>query len=275
MSGGNPLSYLETLKKFGLGLSPRAVVCMLYEGNDFRGSNFSHKKTNTRWSLRILYRTSPLRLSIKNALIRCLGPINNNQAENPSNIKRIFTPSNPLYAVSWLPLTIPQVPDARYYTFKVKRLSAHFTDEDDFLNSTGCGATLNTLNQIKQICDENNIRFIIAYAPDKPHVLLPLAKDNVSAEKVRAFMALRKKNLPPAKELIDTLLSRLEVQESAIQEFCRRNSIGFVDLTEPLRRQILRSRQVYFTYDQHWTPIGHEVAADTLHHYIENNPKEK
>jgi hypothetical protein len=34
-----------------------------------------------------------------------------------------------------------------------------------------------------------------------------------------------------------------------------------VSATEPLRRAIAAGEQVYFTYDQHWTRLGHEVAA--------------
>jgi hypothetical protein len=71
--------------------------------------------------------------------------------------------------------------------------------------------------------------------------------------------------------LMDIVLARLGVKESAIEEFCRQQSIEFVSLTEPLRRKISEGQQAYFTYDQHWTPIGHEVAADTLYLYLRNN----
>ena len=43
MSAGHPGTYLETLKKFGLALSPKTVICLLYEGNDFRDSNYRNK----------------------------------------------------------------------------------------------------------------------------------------------------------------------------------------------------------------------------------------
>ena len=104
---------------------------------------------------------------------------------------------------------------------------------------------------------------------------LPLAADTLSPEKVRAFMALKAKNLPPADQLIDTLLPRLQAQESVLEEFCRTESIEFVSLTEPLRTEILRGQQTYFTYDQHWTPVGHKVVASTLHHYLYSTAEEK
>jgi hypothetical protein len=279
MSGGNPVTYLETLKKFGLELTPKMVVCMLYEGNDFRDSNFSRKKTESRWSLHRLFDTSPLRLSIKRAIIRYFGPINSNRQKNASeaesNKPESYSCSHPLYAVSWLPLDVSDGPDAKYYAFKIKRLLSHFESEDYFLDSANCEVTFMILRKIRKICSQHGIRFIIMYAPDKPHTLLPLVKHKLSAQKLHAFMALKEQNLPPAEELMDILLPRLQVQESTIEEFCQRESIEFISLTQPLRQEILHGRQVYFTYDQHWTPIGHEIAANTLYHHIEKNPETK
>jgi len=71
---------------------------------------------------------------------------------------------------------------------------------------------------------------------------------------------------------MDTVMARLDVQESAVKEFCRQESIGFISLTELLREGIAQGRQLYFTYDDHWTPIGHEAAANTISHYIHEHP---
>jgi len=245
---------------------------MLYEGNDFRSANFYDKENERRWSLRTFYKTSPLRHCIKSALIRCLGPINSSRFKNEPGV---FAPSHSLYAVSWLPLAIPDGPDAKYYAFKVKRLLSHFKSQGSLVNTKGWQETFTILREIKKMCVEKNVRFIIMYAPDKPHTLLPLVKHKLPPEKLHAFMALKQKNLPPPGEIKDILLSRLQIQESVIEEFCQQESIKFVSLTEPLRQEILKGRQVYFTYDQHWTPIGHEIVADALYHYLEKNPQRK
>jgi hypothetical protein len=279
MSAGTPATYLETLRKFGLELSPKIVICMLYEGNDFRSSNFSPKKIEHRTTLRTFYKSSPLRQSIKRALIRSLGPVNSNRFKidtlTSGNKTKTLPPYHPLYALSWLPLAVPDRPDAKYYAFKIKRLLAHFTTKDAFLNSMGCQGTFSALREVKKTCSQRNIRFIVTYTPDKPHILLPLVRHKLPPDKLHAFMALKQKNLPPSDELFDILLPRLNAQEAALEDFCRAESIEFVSFTQPLRQEILKARQAYFTYDQHWTPIGHETAANTLHHYIENSTKEK
>jgi hypothetical protein len=276
MSGGSPVTYLETLKRFGLKLSPKIVVCVLYEGNDFRGSNFARKKVKRQWKLKDIYKTSPLRHSIKRALIRWLGPVNSRRfskhtGANPVSLK-LFEPSHPLYAVSWLPLAVPDGSNANYYAFKVKRLLSHFITKENLQRSVGCQGLFTKLREIKKLCTENNIRFVVMYAPDKPHVLLPLVRDKLTAEKLHAFMALKKKDLPAPGDLMDVLIPRLHVHESVIKEFCSKESIGFVSLTQSLREEILKGSQVYFTYDQHWTPLGQEIAAHTLQRYIGKRP---
>jgi hypothetical protein len=83
-------------------------------------------------------------------------------------------------------------------------------------------------------------------------------------------MALKQRGLPSPDRLMDVVLDRLKVKESAVAEFCRKESIEFVSLTQPLRQVMAEGRQVYLTYNQHWTPIGHEIAAETLAHYLPN-----
>ena len=81
-------------------------------------------------------------------------------------------------------------------------------------------------------------------------------------------MALKQKSLPPADKLIEVLLARHSVQESAVEDFCRTEAIEFLSLTTPLRKATAQATQTYFTYDQHWTPIGHKIVAETICQYI-------
>jgi hypothetical protein len=269
MSAGHPGSYLETLKRFGLQLSPGTVLCMLYEGNDFRDSNFRNKN-GLGEHLRNYFRDSPVRKAFLQLLIGSFGTAGEEHLENlePNKADRANS-TNPLCL---LPVAVPDGPGARYYTFKVKRLSDHFVSKDTFDRSRGFRKTCAALRDIKQICVRNKARLIVVYAPDKPHTLLPLITERVSPQQLHSFMALKESKLPPAKELVGTLLARLEIQESGIEEFCRKESIEFVDLTKALRERISDGGQAYFTYDQHWTPVGHEVVADTLRSYLQVNP---
>ena len=279
MSAGNPVSYLETLSKFGLQLSPKIVLCMLYEGNDFRDANFRNKNS-VREHLNRYVDGSPVRNTLKQFLIRSLAsnPSVRPQGDAKTQLDRKDEAKSPTTdktadgPLSWLPVGVPEGPDSGYYTFKVKRLLDHYVTRESFGKSKGCKKTCESLARIKETCDRNNARLIVLYAPDKPHTLVPLLKGIVTPGQLRAFMALRAKNLPPAEKLMDVVAERLEVQESAFEDFCRTQSMEFLSLTAPLRAAIARGKQAYFTYDQHWTPIGHEIIVNALSAYIKEHP---
>jgi lysophospholipase L1-like esterase len=41
-----------------------------------------------------------------------------------------------------------------------------------------------------------------------------------------------------------------------------------LDLTDPMKQAGRWGRQPYFTYDPHWTALGHRVAADAVHRFL-------
>jgi hypothetical protein len=272
MSDGNPLTYLDTLKRYGLALSPKIVICTICEGNDFRSSNFQASKVERRErrSLEYLIDSSPLRHALKKVLINLFGRVNSKRFSKDAD--NLNSPSHPMYAVSWLPIRIPQDSDCKYYTFKIKRLLAHFDTKENIRKSTGCQGLIQYLREINRTCKENDIRLIIMYIPDKPHVILPLVSDNLSAQQIRAFMSLKEKELPPPDKLIDTLISRLDNHEFIIQDFCSRESVELISLTESLQHEILKGNQAYYTYYQHWTPIGQTTAARAVYTYLKEHP---
>jgi len=271
MSAGHPGTYLETLKKFGPELSPKTVICLLYEGNDFRDSNYRKKNTLSD-QIEDYFKESPLRNASKKFLIRCFGStVIVRPATDPN---RPVPNPKPQSAgpLSWLPVAVPTGPNGKHYTFKIKRLLEHFVTKEAFLESQGVKKTFAALRDIKNLCTEKDIRLIIVYAPDKPHLLLPLITEIVPPEQLRAFMALKQKSLPSADNLIDVLLTRHTVQESAVEDFCRAESIEFLSLTAPLRRATADGTQTYFTYDQHWTPLGHKIVAEAICEHIAKPP---
>lgn len=281
MAGTHPGIYKEILTHFGIELSPKVALCMLYEGNDFRDSNYE-KEDSISHKISNYFRASPLRGAVRTLLINKLtGAANTNSesqdvsAANSVESEKECDNTASVSALSWLPVPVPNGPDAKYYTFTVKSLCAHFVKKDTFLHTKGCKQTIAYLRQIKKICDDNHIHLIIVYAPDKSHVLMPLICENLSPETLREFMALRESKLPSADKIKDEVLSRLEIEEQMFKEFCQKESIGFVSLTDSLRHNIALGEQLYFTYDDHWTPIGHEVVANTISNFINELPEFK
>jgi hypothetical protein len=263
MSGGSPVTYLDTLVKFGLERKPELLIYLLYEGNDFRDSNFrAHKLEDQRKDpvFDRIFKASPLRRLLKDSLLRWLAPI---------GAKRFYgdpacnDPSHPMYPVAWLPLQVP-AKTGHFYAFDLKRLLQHLISEADFQQTQACTESFRLLGEARQVCDEYGIRLVVVYVPDKPHILMDEVTAQVPAEQLHAFLALKEKDLPVVDELAEVLNQTVDVRETVIRRFCEEQAIEFIGLTGPLRRATKDGVQTYFTYDQHWTPDGHRVVADFL-----------
>ena len=253
MSGYAPQHYLASLKDHALALRPHYVMCMMYEGNDFRSAK-QMTKAPSEWKR--FFKRSPIVQAIDEFLIKTLGPI--------SAQRRI----EGLEMLSWLPLAVPPGPNARYYAFPPSFLRHHYVSRSEFEDSKYWKRTQYNLEQMRDVCRQAGAELIIIYAPTKPRVVLPLVRDHLPAPKVRAFAALRdNRELPEAEVYVDNSMAYLGVKEAVLQAWCEENSIALVSLTEALRDSVRRGEQVYYTYNAHWTPLGHAAAADSVHQF--------
>ena len=252
------------LKVQGTKINADGVLCMLYEGNDFRASNFrAAKKGKRRWYSwpKYYFQTSPLRRLSKWQLLKIAGKIGSRRFAGKQEVTQ---PNHPLYSVSWLPLTIAAENETANFAFDVKRLKEHLITEEDFKNSKGAQETMRLLKEMKQKCQEQNKKLVLLYAPDAPHVLMEMMAAQIPAEQIAAFLSTTKGKLPDTKSIWQELCQGCEIREMVIKQFCEQENINFLSLTEALKAATARGKQTYFCYDQHWTPYGHEVVAEFL-----------
>jgi hypothetical protein len=261
MSGSSPLAYLDILRQYGLALKPRIVICLLYEGNDFRDGNYpATGLTEPPPSLgRKIFYGSPLRQKLKTLMIRTMAPIGRGRFDGDPGLA---DPSHPMYAVAWLPLVIPA--GGYPYAIEFKRVEELYRSRETLAASRGVLKTQEVVEQIELLCRQNNIRLIVGYAPDRAHVALPAMGDRLDANRLRAFLGLKMRGLPAGEKLVPEVLGRLDNMESIMADYCRGKGIEFVSLTAPLQEAMRAGKRVYFTYDQHWSPEGHALAAEHL-----------
>lgn len=250
LSGYGLPEYVAAVKAYGLTLKPRIVVCMLYEGNDFR-STTTQAQQGVTW-LQVL-KASPLLMRLNDALLRGLGPIGSQSA------------AQRLPMLAWQPMALPEGPAARYYAFAPKQLLELYAEGEEFRGSGAWFASKGLLKELDRACREAGATLVVAYAPSKAHVVFPPAADRLPGNDVLAFCRLRyNKALPPADQICRAIAAGLGRRESVISQWCRQESIPFVSLTSALREACMGGRPCYYTYDQHWSPIGHEIAAKVI-----------
>ena len=259
MSGYDPLHYLESLKEVGLALKPRMVLCLIYEGNDFRSDKTDEKRKHPSLSMRFTeyLGRSPVIHAVDQVLIDTFGAMN------------CDGPVRGAEKIDWLPLAIPAGPNAKYYAFEPTQLRDLYEGREKFAADKHWHNPQRQINEMYERCRAAGSQFVVVFAPTKAHVMLPVVADRLVAEKVRAFTAISYKHaLPDAGEFLRNLLENVDAREEVVGGWCRGQSIPFLSLTAALREAVIEGRQVYYTYDQHWTPDGHEVVAKAVHQYL-------
>jgi len=127
------------------------------------------------------------------------------------------------------------------------------------------------LEGMRDACRQAGARFVLVYTPVVAQVILPAVADRLDGEQVRDYLALDFDHpLPSGEVFLAGLLERADDREEIVAHWCRLNGIPFLSLTEPLREAAASGTQVYYTWDQHWTPDGHRVAAETVASFLAN-----
>ena len=264
MSSYDPLHYLASLQDYGLPLRPRFVFCLLYEGNDFRSAKADRKRESLSLgrSLQEYFKQSPLVSLLDAWIIGTLGPIGSTR------------PVDGVELLNWLPLRIPDGPAGRYYTFAPKQLRDLYPCADEFAADRYWQNPRGQLADMHRLCVSHGAEFCLVFAPTKAHVTLPLVSDRLDPQKVRTFTALSfDEELPVAGEFFQRLVQCTEAREEVIADWCQREGIAFLSTTHALREAALNGVQVYYTYDQHWSPDGHAVVAEVVGRFLRERQK--
>jgi len=297
VSGSDPDTYLNNFATLGRQFSPKTVLVMIYEGNDFRysspvanplasqakNSNKAESPTDApenkqakesagakkakqekeKIDWKKMAKGSPVTKGLKRFSHEVLEPFGKDQPVPAYHQKQ-----------SWMPVQITHGDTEHYYSFKPKRMLYLNVSKKKFSNDHDWQVPESMFNAFNYLAEQDGFRLIFIYAPSKPHVILPLVEDTVPAEQLLRFARYKKDSLKgPAEEFKAKLYKNLDNQESVFLDWCKNKSVECISLTKPLQEATENGQQTYYTYDQHWTPVGNQVAAETVRRYLAENPE--
>ncbi|MBA3753041.1 MAG: hypothetical protein H0X01_02640 [Nitrospira sp.] len=106
------------------------------------------------------------------------------------------------------------------------------------------------LTEAHELCREQGIRFIVAFAPVSYRVHQGLTNFEPSTAEMQAW---------PLNDMPD-------IVEPILREIS--SDIEFLDLTRPLREAAATGVLTYLPDDTHWTADGQRVAGEALHQHV-------
>jgi hypothetical protein len=264
MSGATPEMYLNNLLAFGRAGAPRLAIVSVYEGNDFKRHRTALAELAGRaqapaglrgrlaaWR-RLAFEDSPLRATLKRALLGTLGPV------------RRQAPIPPSEGLSWMPIALDGPAGRHHYAFEPKHLLRLLVRRDRFEASPAWTEQAAVFRSIAGWARAEGVALLFLYVPSTPHVVMPLVQDRISPRALRAFAAFEEDELPPAERFAEEVARGLDDLERLFFDFCAAEALRCLSATEPLRSEIAAGRQVYFSYDPHWTRLGHEAVAELV-----------
>jgi hypothetical protein len=263
MSGATPEVYLNNLLAFGHADGLRLAIVSIFEGNDFKehapalaalAGDAAESGLSARLAAwrRLAFEDSPLRARWKRALLGTLGPI------------RRDAPLPPHPGLSWMPIAIDGPAGRHHYAFEPKELMRLLVVRERFEASPAWTENAAAFRSIARWAAAENVELLFLYVPSKAHVVMPLVQDRIEPEALRAFAAFQARKLPPAERFAEEVATRLDALERTFLSFCAAEALRCVSATETLRAEIAAGRQVYFSYDPHWTRLGHAAVTDLL-----------
>ena len=282
VSGSDLTVYLNNFVTVGRALKPSTVVVMVYEGNDLRdvpalavatpapttgagqASAAAAESSKPELDLDIAYLTkaSPVTKGLKRL-----------SAEVLSQIGRDWPVPDWQQRMGWMPLAVDSPAGKHHYSFEPKRLMYLTQSADAFRASEDWRNVTAVLDKFVTLAQRDGFQLVVAYAPSAPHVVLPLAQQQIPAEQLLTFARYKDKTATgDAEAYKQRVFAGLDMQEQTLMNWCNENRVTCVSLTAPLRQAAAAGEQVYFTYDQHWTPKGNAVVADVMQAALQSLP---
>ncbi len=226
-SGYGPQQELVVLQRFGFPLAPQTVIWAFFEGNDFLDAERYEEKvlrSGNGWWQDFWFRS--LSRNVSALLFR---------SEQPC------TPDESLKELR------AEFLDSMHRTTTVFFASA----EVERVSEPTLRKAVAPIIRAAQLCRDRNIRFLVAFVPEKFRVYHDLPNLALSTAAIRQWHV---SDLPGR---LQRLLADADPR------------IEYVDLTPALKTAARSGIPTYLADDTHWTDEGNLVAADAIHRALQ------
>ena len=232
LSGYGPRQELVALKRYALPLHPNTIVWMFYEGNDLEDVQaYDATVPNAEQFVHTHWERSFTRNALW-GIIRVLE-------------RRECTPRSELVQHYG---TVLEADGARK---RIYFMDAGFPLSPQQLEALRKAQGI--LGEAYRLCREKNIRLVVVFAPIEYRVYEGLANFVDRSEAVKGW-------------IVNDLPERLGRMIAEIS-----GDIAYLDLTPAFKAHAERDTPIFLPDDMHWSPNGHRIAAEALHHLLSSD----
>jgi len=276
VSGSDPGNYYNNFTLLGKQFKPKLVLFMIYEGNDFK--KISPLVTTGDDNKSSLTKNSSNKKSLGEKLgnLAVASPVTKGlrrfSAEVLETTRSDVTVPGYAEAVGFMPIKVSTGERPHYYGFEPKRLIYLYEEKEAFRQSRSWQSVADIMQRLVAQGEEEGFKVLFLYAPSTPHVVMPLVKDTIPADQLRNFAAYEEEGLPDAETFKKNLFDWMDNQQNVFLEHCAEQRLNCLVLTQALQQATAEGEQTYYSYDQHWTPDGNRVVAETIAIHFAKNP---
>lgn len=128
--------------------------------------------------------------------------------------------------------------------------------------SRGWEVTRQSYQEMDRLVRAQGGQLVVAFIPSKAQVYLPLLSTSFPpVELERSLQVCLRRPLPPS---LDAMMRNRLALNDLMRDFCAKEGIAFLDLTDVLEKKVGTGHNVYFPDDSHWNAAGQETAANAI-----------
>jgi len=128
--------------------------------------------------------------------------------------------------------------------------------------SRGWEVTRQSYQEMDRLVRAQGGQLVVAFIPSKAQVYLPLLSISFSpVELERSLQVCLRRPLPPS---LDAMMRNRLALNELMRDFCAKEGIAFLDLTDVLQAKVGAGYNMYFPDDSHWNAAGQETAANAI-----------
>ncbi len=138
----------------------------------------------------------------------------------------------------------------------------------DLAARRGWRLTRRALTEMRDAARGGGAELVVLFLPFKAQVYLPLLTASLPAQDLARALRFYLPDRPTPPD-VSTLLQNRLAQNVMMRDFCAKEGIRMLDMTDALEARVRTGENVYYPDESHFNETGHALVAETLGQFLD------